>query len=125
MAEALVILSGLIAGAIAWFPCGVGLAAHRYKLGAAVVNSTNKWILLGIRRPDSFPFLGRVAFVLAMLIWALIFFSAFVVPVKVARVLGVFEASPSIGYALCAYFGMAVVAFVLGPSIWRKLAFSS
>lgn len=89
------------------------------------MSSTNKWILLGTRRPDSFSSLGRVAFLLAMLIWTLVFFSAFVVPIQVARVLGISEASPSIGYALCAFFGMAVVAFVLGSSIWRKLAFNS
>ena len=119
------ILSGLIAGAVAWFSFGVGLAAHRYNLGGAAVNSTNKWILLVTRRPDSFSFLGRVVFVLAMLTWTLIFFSAFVVPLQVARILAISEASSSIAYALYAYFGMAAVGFVLGPTIWRKLAFSA
>lgn len=89
------------------------------------MNNANKWILLITRRPASFSFLGRVVFVLAMLIWTLIFFSTLVVPVQVARILAISEASSSIAYALYAYFGMAAVGFVLGPTIWRKLAFSA
>jgi hypothetical protein len=101
------------------------LAAHRYHLGGAIVNSRNKLVLLPTRRFESFSFLGRIGFMLVMLVWTLIFFGAFAIPLQVALFLKISKASPSISYSFCAFFGTAVVALVLGPSIWRKLALKS
>ena len=120
--ELLVVFSGVIAGLVAWLPCGIGLAAHRYKLGGAVVRSTNKWVLLGVRDPSSFSAIGRIAFVISILAWLCIFFGAMAVPAFVARVLGVSQSSPFVGYAIFANFAVAVVAFIAGPAIWRRVA---
>ena len=120
--ELLVVLSGVLAGAVAWLPCGVGLAAHRYKQGGAIIKSTNKLVLLGTREPGSFSILGRVVFFFAVLGWLGIFFGAMVVPGLVAKVLGVSQSSPFVGYAVFANFAMAALSFVCGPVIWRKLA---
>lgn len=122
MHEVVVIASGLLAGAVAWLPCAVGLAAHRCKLGGAQIKSSNRWVLLGTRSPGSFSVLGRIAFLLAMLIWLGIFFGAMTVPVLVARYLEVPQASPSIGYAIYANMFVAAVSFFAGPYIWRRLA---
>ncbi|WP_211474912.1 hypothetical protein [Collimonas humicola] len=122
MYEALVVLSGLIAGCVQWLPCGIGLAAHRYKLGGAIIKSTNKWILLGARPTSSFSTLGQVGFAVLMLSWLCVFFGAMAIPAFVARFLGVPEASPFVLYAIYANFFIAVVSFVSGPAIWRRLA---
>jgi hypothetical protein len=122
MRDLLIVTSGFLAGAVAWFPCAIGLAAHRYKLGGAQIRSTNRWILLGTRAPGSFSALGRIAFVLAVLVWLFIFFGAMIFPGLVARALGAPDASPSIGHAIYANMLAAAVAFFTGPAIWRRLA---
>jgi hypothetical protein len=122
MREIFVVVSGLLAGIVAWFPCMIGLAAHRYKLGGAQIKSSNRWVQLGTRAPGSFSSLGRIVFVLVMLIWLCIFFAAMTVPMLVAKALGVPEASPSIGYAIYANMLVAAIAFFAGPAIWRRLA---
>ena len=122
MPEILVIVSGFVAGMVAWLPCGVGLAAHRYKLGGAQTRSSNRWVLLGTRSPGSFSALGRVAFILAVLVWLAVFFGAMAAPMLIAKFLEVPSASPSIGYAIYANIFVAVVAFFGGPAIWRRLA---
>jgi hypothetical protein len=122
MREALVILSGFFAGLVQWLPCGVGLAAHRYKLGGAVIRSTNPWVLLGTRHPNSFSFLGKIGFVAVMLVWSCIFFGSMVVPALVAELLGMSKDSPFILYAIYANLSVAVFAFFFGPAIWRRLA---
>ncbi len=98
MLELLVVVSGLLAGVIAWFLYAVGLAAHRYKLGGAQIRSNNRLVLLGTRSPSSFSVIGRIGFIVAMLVWLCVFFGAMGVPVLVARALGIPEASPFIGY---------------------------
>ena len=115
-------LSGFLGGVVAWFPIGVGLAAHRYKVGGAVVRSNNSWVLLGVRSPATFSTFGRIFFAVVVLGWLCVFFGAMVLPGLVARVLGVPQTSSSIGYAIAGNFGIAGVAFALGPVIWRKLA---
>ena len=120
--ELLVVFSGVIAGVFAWIPCGISVAAHRYKLGGAVIRSTNRWVLLAVREPSSFSAIGRIAFFILLLAWLCIFFGAMVVPALVARVLGVTQSSPFIGYAIFANFAVAVVAFIAGPAIWRRVA---
>lgn len=122
MREALIVISGLLAGFVQWFPCGVGLAAHRYKLGGAVIRSTNKWVLLGVQPPGSYSILGKLGFVALMFVWLLVFFGAMFVPLLIAKLLEVPEASPFVGYAIYANFFMAIVAFAAGPAIWRRIA---
>jgi hypothetical protein len=122
MPEIFVVLSGLVAGVIAWLPCTVGLAAHRYKLGGAQIRSKNRWVLLGTRSPGRFSASGRIVFVLVMCIWLCIFFGAMALPFLAANALGVPEESPSIGYAINANMLVAVVSFFAGRSIWRRLA---
>jgi len=120
--EILVVVSGLLAGLVAWLPCAVGLAAHRYKLGGAEIKTTNRWVLLGTRSPGSFSVMGRILFIVGMLIWLGVFFGAMAAPMLVAKVVGVPSNSPSIGHALYANMFVAAVAFVSGPAIWRRLA---
>ena len=122
MSEALIVISGLLAGLVQWLPCGVGLAAHRYKLGGAVIRSSNKWVLLGVRPPSSFSTFGKLGFFALMLVWLFVFFGAMLVPMLIAKLLDVPEASPFVGYAIYANFFMAIVAFGLGPAIWRRIA---
>jgi uncharacterized membrane protein len=122
MREILVVVSGLLAGVVVWLPCAVGLAAHRYKVGGAQIKSSNPWVLLSTRAPGSFSPLGRIVFILVMLVWLGIFFGSMAAPMLAARVLGVPEASPSIEYALYANMVVAAVAFFAGPAIWRRLA---
>ena len=113
---------GVLRRGFGQIPCSVGLAAHRYKLGGAQIRSNNRWILLGIRAPGSFSVLGRIAFALLMLVWLSIFFGATVIPVFVAKALGLSEDAPSIEYAIYANMLVAAIAFIFGPAIWRKLA---
>lgn len=120
--DAVVVASGVVAGAISWFPCGIGIAAHRYKLGGAQLRSTNRWVQLSVRDTNSFSALGKVVFLLSMLIWLCVFFGAFAVPMFAAKALGMPEDAPSIGYALFANMLVAVTAFLTGPTIWRRLA---
>jgi hypothetical protein len=122
MHEAFVVISGLLVGVVQWFPCGIGLAAHRYKLGGAVIRSTNKWVLLGARPPGSYSILGKLGFFALMLVWLFVFFGSIVVPALIAKLLEVPEASPFVGYAIYANFLMAIVAFAVGPAIWRRIA---
>lgn len=122
MRDLLVVLSGLLAGVVAWFPCGVGLAAHRYKLGGAQIRSRNRWVQLGTRSPGSFSLAGRVAFAVLVLAWLLVFFGCMAVPMVVANALGLPEASQSIGYAIYANMFAAMVGFLAGPAIWRRVA---
>nr|WP_316643377.1 hypothetical protein [uncultured Roseateles sp.] len=122
MRAVLVVVSGLLAGVIAWFPCAVGLAAYRYKLGGAQIRSNNRWVLLGTCSPSSFSVIGRIGFIVAMLVWLCIFFGAMGVPVLVARALGIPETSPFIGYAIYANMLVAAVSFLIGPAIWRRIA---
>ena len=120
--DSLIVFTGLLGGMIAWFPCGVGLAAHRYKLGGEVVRSTNRWLLLGLRSPATFSALGQLAFVLIVLLWMCIFLGALLAPVFIAQALEAPDASPSIGYAIYANIVVATISFLLGPPIWRKIA---
>lgn len=122
MREALIVISGLLAGFVQWFPCGVGLAAHRYKLGGAMIRSTNKWVLLGAQPPSSYSILGKICFFALMFVWLFVFFGAMVVPVLIAKLLDVPETSPFVDYAIYANFFMAIVAFAMGPAIWRRIA---
>ena len=122
MSEALIVLSGLFAGLIQWIPCGIGLAAHRYKLGGAVVRSTNTFVSLGSRSPRSFSAFGQLGFLILMLAWLCVFFGAMAVPTFVAKALEVQPSSPFVLYALYANMLMAVVAFLAGPAIWRRIA---
>lgn len=122
MSEALIVISGLLAGVIQWLPCGIGLAAHRYKLGGAVVRSTNTFVSLGTRSPRSFSALGQLGFLMLMVVWLCIFFGAMAVPTLVARLLEVQPSSPFVLYGLYANMLMAVVAFLAGPAIWRRIA---
>src|SRR4051812_32584628 len=107
MREALIVLSGLAAGLVQWLPCGVGLAAHRYKLGGAEIRSTNRWVLLAARDPNTFSGLGKIGFVALMIIWVCLFFALMVVPSLVARLLGVPEGSPFVMYGIYANFSIA------------------
>lgn len=122
MHEVLVVVSGLLAGFVQWVPCGVGLAAHRYKLGGAVIKSTNRWVQLAACPPGSYSPLGKLGFVALMLIWLVVFFGAMAIPALVAKLLQVPEASPSVMYAIYGNFLIGAVAFVSGPAIWRRLA---
>ena len=114
MSETLIVLSGLFAGLIQWFPCGIGLAAHRYKLGGAVVRSTNSFISLSSRSPRNFSVLGRLGFLLLMLAWFCVFFGAMAIPTLVAKALEIPPSSPFVQYALYANLLMAIVAFLVG-----------
>ncbi|WP_234086325.1 hypothetical protein [Azonexus sp. R2A61] len=122
MREALVVVSGLLAGVVLWIPFGVGLAAHRYKLGGAILKSTNKWVLLAAAPPGSYSLLGKLGFVVLVLIWLVVFFGAMAIPALVAKLLQVPEASPSVMYAVYANLLIGAVAFIAGPAIWRRLA---
>jgi len=122
MLELIVVVSGLLAGVVAWVPCGVGLAAHRYKLGGSQIKSRNRWVLLGTRAPGSFSALGRIVFILVMLSWMCIFFGALAVPMLLAKALGIPNDSPSIGYAIYANMLAAAIAFLAGPAVWRRVA---
>lgn len=122
MRDILIVLSGFIAGIVAWFPCGIGLAAHRYNLGGAKIKSTNRWVLLAMRTFGSFSVVGRIIYVLIMLVWLCVFFGSMLVPMLVAKILGMPEASESVGYAIYANFFVAAVAFIAGPALWRKVA---
>lgn len=122
MSEALIVISGFFAGLIQWLPCGIGLAAHRYKLGGAVVRSTNRFVSLSSRSPRSLSALGQFGFLLLVLAWLCVFFGAMAVPTFVAKAFDIHSSSPFVLYALYANMLMAVVAFLAGPAIWRRIA---
>lgn len=122
MREYLVVLSGLVAGFVQWFPCGIGIAAHRYKLGGFIVSSNNKWVQLSAQFPEGFSPIGKLIFLIVMLLWIAIFFGALAIPILVAKFLNVPEDSPFVNYAIYSNFLMAVIAFAAGPAIWRRLA---
>ena len=122
MHEALVVVSGLLAGVVQWVPCGVGLAAYRYNRGGAAIKSSNMWVQLAASPPGSYSLLGKLVFVALMLTWLVVFFGAMAVPTLVAKLLQVPDASHSIMYATYANFLVGAVAFVVGPAIWRRLS---
>lgn len=122
MSELFVFLSGFLGGVIAWFPCGIGVAASRYQLGGAVITSNNKWVQLAVRPVASFSIPGQVVYLLVVLSWICIFFGGLALPAIIARVLHVPLTSPSLERGIYANFVMAAVAFFAGPAIWRKAA---
>ena len=125
MSELMVVFSGFLSGAIMWLPCSIGIAAHRYELGGAILRSTNRWVLLSLRPPRSFSILGRLVFALCILAWFVVFLGAATIPFVVADTLGVPDSSSSIGYAILANLVAAAACFIVGRFIWRKVAYGA
>ncbi len=122
MEHTIVILSGVFSGLVMWLPFGIGLAAHRHTQAGIPVHSANALVTLFSRRPDSYSMVGRLVFMATMLAWLFIFFSAMLLPAFVANLFGLPSDSQVIGYAFYANLFMAVVGFVCGHVIWRKMA---
>ncbi len=125
MEQVIVILSGVLSGLVMWVPFGIGISAHRHAVAGIPIQSTNSLVIAAAGRPGNYSALGRVIFVLIMLVWVCIFFSAIFLPVFVAKLLGVPENSEIIGYGISANLFMTIVGFIFGKFIWRRVAYNA